>query len=128
MNYTKEIEMLKKENKKLREALKEHGIDVNVEVLGKKLGDILNGKELRIAADKGLKVHYVLNLHDPYDKNKNMSEDVVMERCTNDDDEYWCYIGDSDICIDDYSDEDKVVEDFDEGIMSVHKAKGVKYI
>jgi len=125
----KEIEKLKKENKKLRKALKQEGIepdDILGKKLGKKLGDILTGEELRIAAEKGLKVRYVVTFYNPEDRHYNFNKDCIMEK-TSGNDEYY-YIGDSDICLGNYRSDEKVTDDFDEGHFQVRKAKGVKYI
>lgn len=125
----KEIAKLKKENKKLKAALDKEGIESESEVLGKKLGDILTGKELKIAAEKKLKVRYVCKFFDSNDRGKNHNEDCIMEECSNNTkDEHSYYIGDGDICLEDYGDDERVVCDFDEGTFEVRRAKGVKYI
>jgi hypothetical protein len=126
----KEIANLKKENKKLRAALDKEGIEPDSEVLGKKLGAILTGKELRIAAEKGLKVRYICKFFDANDKKyKNSNEDCIMEKTNNwTDEEHWYYIGDGDICLEDYADTDLVISDFGEGTFEVRRTKGVKYI
>ena len=129
-DYIKEIEKLKKENKKLRKALENEGINPETEVLEKKTSKILNGRELRIAAEKGLEVRCVVQYENPFDKHMNYNEECIMEKCSNDNktpDEHWYYIGDSDICLEYYGDEDPVVEDFGEGKMQVFRVKGVKY-
>ena len=124
----KEITKLKIENKKLKAALDEEGIEPNTEVLGKKIGNVLTGKELRIAAEKKLKVRYIEHYHNPHDKHMNFNADCVMEECGNNTDNYRSYyIGNSDICLDDYDDDQEVSGDFDEGTFEVRRAKGVKY-
>jgi hypothetical protein len=124
----KEIEKLKKENKKLRNSLKENGIEPESEVLGKKLGKILTGRELRIAAENKLKVRYVEKYYNPEDRCKNFSADCVMEKCAGDcPDEDGYYIGPSDIDLAQYADDEKIQYELPEGIFEVHRAKGVIY-
>ena len=83
----------------------------------------LTGKELRIAAEKGLKVRYIELYHNPMDGHMNFNRECVMERI--DKDNY--YIGNGDICLKDFKDDDLVSGDFPEGIFDVQRAKGVKY-
>jgi len=126
-DLTKKIARLKRENKKLKAALDEEGIEPETEVLGKKIGDVLTGKELRIAAEKGLKVRYIEHYHNPQDRHMNYNADCVMEKCDSSNFPNDYYIGNSDICVDEYADDAEVYGDFDEGIFEVRRAKGVKY-
>ena len=83
----------------------------------------LTGKELRFAAENGLKVRYVEKYHNPMDKHMNFNSDCSMERI--DKDNY--YIGNGDICLADYKEDDLAEGDFPEGVFEVKGAKGVKY-
>lgn len=124
----KENKNLKEENKKLKAALDEEGIEPESEVLGKKLGDLLTGKELKIAAEKGLKVRYIEQYYNPQDRHMNFNADCVMEKCNNCEDEDSYYIGNSDIDLYQYAYNERVCGEVDEGTFEVRRAKGVKYI
>lgn len=124
MNLEKEIARLKRENKKLKEALNDEGIEPETEVLGKKASKVLTGKELKIAAEKGLKVRYVVKMHNPQDNHMNFNEDCVMEKIREND----YYIGNADISLNEFEDDAEVLGDFDEGTFEVRRSKGVKYI
>ena len=124
----KEIAKLKRENKKLKNALDEESIEADTEVLGKKASKTLTGKELKIAAEKRLKVRYIEKYFNPQDRHMNYNGDCIMRKCKEDDendDSY--YIGDSDICLDEYDDNDVVCGDFPDGTFEVRRAKGVRY-
>jgi hypothetical protein len=123
----KEIAKLKRENKKLCRALKNEGIEPDIEVLNKKQGDLLTGKELEFAAKNKLKVRYICKMYDANDRYKNCNIICVMKECSNNTDEHYYYIGDSDICLEDYGDKDEVFADFEEGTFEVRKVKGVQY-
>lgn len=124
----KENKKLKKEIKKLKSALDEEGIEPETEVLGKKMGDILTGKELRIAAEKKLKVRYVEKYYDFSISNRNYNKECIMEKAdTEDAADGSYYIGDTDIFVDEWKDNEEVIGDFDEGVFEVRRAKGVKY-
>ena len=97
--------------------------------LDKKLGDILTGRELRIAAKKGLKVRYIEKHDNPSDKHMNYNADCIMKKADESfDNEYSYLIGDGSLDIDVYGYNEEVTCDFGEGIFEVRKAKGVKYI
>lgn len=126
-DLVKEIAKLKRENKKLKAALNEEGIEPYTEVLGRKNTVILTGKELKIAAIKGLKVRYVEKYNNPQDKHKNFNADCVMEKCPSNDFEGEYYIGHGSLNINDFKDDEYMSMGFDEGFFEVRKAKGVKY-
>jgi len=83
----------------------------------------ITGKELKIAAIKGLKVRYQEKYYSPYDSHMNYNK---ICRMTPANEGY--YIGQSDIdpsCFDD----DDIVScmDFGEGFISIYKVPGVEY-
>lgn len=86
-------------------------------------GDLINGKELRFAAQHNLPVYYVETYYDPQDKHKNYRGKCVLEHIR--DEEY--YIGNSDINLAEYSDSGYVTGDFAEGDFAVFKVVGIQY-
>lgn len=123
--HERELRAVKKENKKFKKFLEEEGYSID-DVLGKKPSKTLTGRELRIAAEKKLKVRYVEEYYSPEDRHMNYNGDCVMSKCDSDPDNSY-YIGNSDISLDDYEDDAEVIGDFPEGTFEVRRAKGVKY-
>ena len=83
---------------------------------------LLTGRQLRIAAEKKLKVRYVENYYSPYDEHMNFDDECVMEEAV-----IGYYIGNSDIEPEDFSDDEFVGGDFPEGTFGVYAVEGVKY-
>lgn len=81
---------------------------------------VLTGKELKIAAERGLRVRYVDHPYDPSDSKINRI--CVMRPAT-----YGYYIGPSDINPDDYAPYESVYEDYGAGERWVYAVDGVDY-
>jgi len=92
----------------------------------KKTEGIITGRELRIAAKKGLMIRYVEKFYNPEDKCKDFDDYFIMEKCNSVDLDMY-YIGNSDISLEDFKDDDIVAGDFPEGFFEVRRAKGVIY-
>ena len=82
----------------------------------------LTGKQLRVAAGKGLKVRYIENYYNPMDSHMNFNDECIMEEAN-----VGYYIGNSDIELDWFKNNQSVEGDFDEGTFGVYPAKGVDY-
>lgn len=82
----------------------------------------LTGKQLTIAAEKGLKVRYMEDFHNPMDSHMNFNEECIMEKANE-----GYYIGNSDIELDWFKEDQLVEGDFDEGTFGVYPVKGIKY-
>ena len=83
---------------------------------------VLTGKELKFAAENGLRVRYVEQYLNPYDEHKNEDTVCIMEKAN-----IGYYIGNSDIVPEDYSDDELVSGDFGEGTFAVYAVPGVQY-
>lgn len=81
----------------------------------------LNGKELRFASKKGLKVYYKEIYYNPMED--DYEGECIMEKAKN-----GYYIGNSDIDPNDFTDDELVYYEFSGGFVSVHEVKGVKYL
>lgn len=83
---------------------------------------MLLGRELKIAAEKKLPVRYVELYHNPQDSHMEYDGVCVMEPAN-----VGFYIGNSDICPDDFKDDALVGGDFGEGRFGVYAVEGVEY-
>lgn len=83
---------------------------------------VLTGKELKVAAKKGLRVRYVESYFDPQEKHRRYNKICKMEKA-----KVGYYIGNSDIDPDEYLDRQLVAGDFGDGLFGVYAVEGVKY-
>lgn len=82
--------------------------------------DLLTGRELKIAAERGLRVKYRRYGYDP--QTPDMRWTGKMEKA-----KYGYYIADSDIDPDMFEDDEKVRYDDVDSYIGVYKVKGVNY-
>ena len=82
----------------------------------------LTGKQLRIAAEKGLKVKYIEHYYNPMDSHMNYNDIYVMTKANT-----GYYIGNSDIDPEEWDEDQEVEGDFPEGTFGVYAVKGIKY-
>jgi hypothetical protein len=83
----------------------------------------LTGKELKIAAKKGLKVRYVERYYNPMDSHMNYNRICKMTPAAE-----GYYIGNSDIEVDCWKDDDIIdFIEFGEGDFGVYAVPGTKY-
>jgi hypothetical protein len=95
---------------------------IHVEKIIKEEMRALTGKELKIAAEKGLLVRYKEDYYSPMDEHKNYNDICVMEKAA-----FGYYIGPADIDPEEWGAKQKVEADFDEGFMGVYTVDGIKY-
>lgn len=87
-------------------------------------GEMINGKELRAAAEKGLPVYYTEEYYSPSDRHMNFKGKCVMKKITTDE----FYIGNSDIDVSLWQDDELVSSAFNEGEYAVYKVNGIQYL
>lgn len=84
---------------------------------------VLTGKELKIAAEKRLKVYYIEHYYNPLDKHLNFKGECYLEKAN-----IGYYVGNSDINPEDFKDGALVMGDFFEGYYEVCVASKVRYV
>lgn len=87
-------------------------------------GELITGKELRAAALKKLPVYYIEEYYSPSDKHMSFKGKCVMKKISPDE----FYIGNSDIDVSLWQDDELVRSDFNDGEYAVYKVNGIKYL
>lgn len=82
----------------------------------------IKANELRYAAENNVPVWMRLIHYNPHDKHKNQDEKVVLEKATTG----W-YIGNTDIDLDIFQDDELVSLDLGDSFIVVYKITGLKY-
>lgn len=100
----------------------EETLEENLNDLYRKSKRLLTGKELRFAAQYGLPVYYQELNENPMKKHKNYKSVCIMEKAN-----IGHYIGNSDIDVDAFEDDEIVKDYYSEVHIAVYAVKGVIY-